>query len=110
MKSGTIDALSKCCGALLVVRGEEDSPTNYYECTYCNEACDPQCLVCEKLRSQLAALKAAVQELVNAQAENPGLWTPSRSPVEAYLQQELRKLHHELETLIADDNQAGEKE
>lgn len=37
--------------------------------------------------------------MVNAQAEDEGLWFNARTAPEAYLQQELRKLHAEIERI-----------
>ena len=38
-----------------------------------------------------------LQELVNKQAEDEGLWFIAQTAPEAYLQQELRKLHAAIE-------------
>jgi len=38
--------------------------------------------------------------LVNKQAEDEGLWFKAKTAPEAYLQQELRKLHHAIEGLV----------
>lgn len=52
---------------------------------------------------ELAGLKAApveqssAQKLVNEQAEDEGLWFEARTAPEAYLQQELRRLHRAVE-------------
>jgi hypothetical protein len=43
---------------------------------------------------------AAVHSLVSEQAEDEGLWFVADSIVEAYLQQELRRLHTLLETRL----------
>ena len=40
-------------------------------------------------------------ELVRQQAEDDGLWFQAQTSAEAYLQQELRKLHAAIETPIA---------
>ena len=47
----------------------------------------------KKLRQQLAAIKAIVDE----QAEDEGLWFRARRAPEAYLQQALRRLHETIE-------------
>ena len=39
----------------------------------------------------------AIKKLVDAQAEDEGLWFRAATAPEAYLQQELRKLHAEIE-------------
>lgn len=38
-----------------------------------------------------------IQELVNEQAEDDGLWFAAETAPEAYLQQELRRLHARIE-------------
>ncbi len=43
-----------------------------------------------------------VRQLVDAQAEDAGLWGPSDRIVEAYIQQELRKLHALVEAIPLD--------
>lgn len=56
----------------------------------------------------LAALKderewrARLRSLVNAQADDEGLWFIAATAPEAYLQQELRRLHTEVEAALAD--------
>jgi len=42
-------------------------------------------------------MKEAVIELINKQAEDEGLWFQAETASEAYLQQELRKLHAAIE-------------
>jgi hypothetical protein len=39
----------------------------------------------------------AIQELVDKQADDEGLWFEAETAAEAYLQQELRKLHAAIE-------------
>jgi predicted small metal-binding protein len=46
-----------------------------------------------KLRARLNAIR----EIVNAQAEDGGLWFVAEYATEAYLQQELRRLHAAIE-------------
>jgi len=41
----------------------------------------------------------ALQALVSEQAEDEGLWFVARTAPEAYLQQELRRLHAKLENI-----------
>ena len=41
----------------------------------------------------------AIKELVTAQANDDGLWFVAKTAPEAYLQQELRKLHHLIERI-----------
>ncbi len=50
----------------------------------------------EKFR-ELEKHEAKLRVLVNKQAENDGLWFQAQTAPEAYLQQELRKLHKALE-------------
>ncbi len=40
-----------------------------------------------------------IMKLVNKQAEDEGLWFNAQTAGEAYLQNELRKLHHSIETV-----------
>lgn len=46
-----------------------------------------------------------IQELVNKQAEDAGLWFIAQTAAEAYLQQELRRLHAAIES---EDNELKE--
>lgn len=48
-------------------------------------------------RMTRARALAAIRKLVDEQAEDHGLWCEARTIVEAYLQQELRKLHAVIE-------------
>jgi hypothetical protein len=52
----------------------------------------------QRLRGVDAAAKA-VRTLVAEQAENEGLWFQARTAPEAYLQQELRRLHTAVEAI-----------
>ena len=51
------------------------------------------------------ALLSAVQTLVNWQAADEGLWFIARTAPEAYLQQELRRLHAAIEALATLDRE-----
>jgi hypothetical protein len=51
--------------------------------------------------SDLRARLSALQALVDAQAEDAGLWFVAQTAPEAYLQQELRRLHAAIEGAIA---------
>jgi DNA repair exonuclease SbcCD ATPase subunit len=56
----------------------------------------------EALEDQLAEAKAEIeklQEIVNKQAEDPGLWFMAQYASEAYLQAALRELHAQIEAL-----------
>ena len=44
-------------------------------------------------KSNAAAVLKLARDLVDKQAEDPGLWFITETISEAYLQQELRKLH-----------------
>lgn len=44
-----------------------------------------------------------LKELVDKQAEDDGLWFVARTAPEAYLQQELRKLHDAIESAASDN-------
>jgi hypothetical protein len=52
----------------------------------------------QRLRAVDAGAKAA-RTLVNEQAEDEGLWFQARTAPEAYLQQELRRLHTAVEAI-----------
>ncbi len=54
---------------------------------------------------RLKGYSKRIQALVDQQALNEGLWFHAETAPEAYLQQELRKLH----ALIEDPNQGGDK-
>ena len=58
---------------------------------------------------RLRADHQRVTDLVNAQAEDAGLWFGAQTAPEAYLQQELRRLHTTCETraALADDGKGG---
>jgi len=45
-----------------------------------------------------------LQEFINKQAEDEGLWFKPVTAPEAYLQQELRKVHHWVEELIKNNS------
>jgi hypothetical protein len=49
-------------------------------------------------------------EVVLAQAEDEGLWFNAEHSTEAYLQQELRKLHKSVEDYFSAENMPGEEE
>ena len=52
------------------------------------------------LEQELATLKSKIwglHQMVNMQVEDEGLWLVTTNAVIAYLQQELRKLHHCIE-------------
>ena len=51
----------------------------------------------EAARKEWEAKEKALLELVNQQAEDEGLWFDATKAPEAYLQQELRKLHVAIE-------------
>ncbi len=51
----------------------------------------------EKKNAELEAEVARLKKLVSAQAEDAGLWFDAETAPEAYLQQELRKLHAAIE-------------
>ena len=60
-------------------------------------------------RAARAVVLAEMREMVNRQAEDDGLWFVAQFASEAYLQQELRKLHALIEGQIAqfEKEQAG---
>lgn len=62
---------------------------------------DSLSLECGKMASRLEAAERqldAVRTLVDQQAEDPGLWFQAATAPEAYLQQELRRLHERVES------------
>ena len=67
-------------------RVEEEEVTWCENEIYCNDE--------EYLR------KFPIQELIDKQAKDEGLWFQAKTAPEAYLQQELRKLHALIEDLI----------
>jgi hypothetical protein len=52
----------------------------------------------------------AILEVVDEQAKDEGLWFESTTAPEAYLQQELRRLHGIIEFEISDDDEEEEDE
>jgi hypothetical protein len=58
----------------------------------------------QRLRAVDAAAKAA-RTLINEQAEDEGLWFQAQSAPEAYLQQELRRLHDAVEAIWPEEEQ-----
>jgi len=52
-------------------------------------ACEPVAVKNQRLEAQLAE----VRQLVDSQSDDPGLWFMAGTAPEAYLQQELRRLH-----------------
>jgi len=56
--------------------------------------------IIDKLRAEIAALKKerdTIKAIVAAQANDEGLWFIAATAPEAYLQQELRRLHAAIE-------------
>ena len=49
----------------------------------------------------------SIIDLVNRQAEDPGLWFIAETAAEAYLQQELRKLHALIEKVADREKEAA---
>lgn len=47
----------------------------------------------------LARRLEKIKDMVAEQAEDEGLWVNAETATEAYLQQELRKLHHFIENI-----------
>lgn len=52
---------------------------------------------------------SAIQALVDKQAEDEGLWFVAETAPEAYLQQELRRLHAEIERHTLPNKQVDEQ-
>jgi hypothetical protein len=73
---------------------ECDHPTLYMQSWRGVEAFDG-CLFCQ--RDEARSKLGKIQSLVNEQAEDEGLWFKAVTAPEAYLQQELRKLHAAIE-------------
>jgi len=55
----------------------------------------------EKIGTELTKAVLAVQQLVDLQAEDDGLWFIAATAPESYLQAALRKLHAEVERVSA---------
>ena len=51
----------------------------------------------EKENKKLKRRLAAIQKVVNEQAEDEGLWFDAKTTTEVYLQLELRRLHRVIE-------------
>lgn len=77
------------CGTTKDLIMVTDHP-EYHDGLYC-----PQC---NPYNPQAIAFRRLL-ELVNAQAEDAGLWFVAETAPEAYLQQELRRLHRLIEEL-----------
>src|SRR3990167_3888280 len=74
------------------------------------DAMEKRCIMEVELRiEQVTALEArlaAAQQLVNTQAEDEGLWFFATRVPEAYLQQELRRLHAVIEAAAQEEQGA----
>ena len=57
------------------------------------EECDWETWRCHNAAIEAATLLAGAQTVVDEQAEDEGLWFIAATAPEAYLQQELRRLH-----------------
>ena len=60
----------------------------------------------KKLENRIAELEALMKQLrtiTDRQAEDEGLWFEAVTAPEAYLQQELRKLHSAVEALLPEN-------
>ena len=68
-------------------------------CLEANEKMNAQAKEIARLREGIAAVKG----LVDKQATDEGLWFIAQTAPEAYLQQELRKLHGAVEIMAMDD-------
>ena len=67
------------------------------ECLDYSDGSRYQCLVCADLSREEHDRIVNAQDLVTQQAEDEGLWFRATSASEAYLQQELRRLHAMIE-------------
>ena len=65
-----------------------------------------------ELKDEIERLREGIQrvtDLVDAQAEDDGLWFDAKTAPEAYLQQELRRLHQVCETRAALHTEADDE-
>lgn len=90
------------------------------ECEHCNVAVDAWNKFtkelyaildeCEKENKQRKTLSLArIQKCVDEQAEDDGLWFQAETASEAYLQQELRKLHWAIEAETGSGEEFGDQ-
>jgi hypothetical protein len=102
------DLMSKCREAATALRELEAEREEILEelRQYANGykgacyACEPVGMLNQKLTAELDRLREAatrVRQMVDAQALDEGLWFMAETAAEAYLQQELRRLHAALE-------------
>ena len=57
------------------------------------EAAERECVIRRNRELELEAALKAAQEVVDEQSEDEGLWFDAKTAPEAYLQQEMRRLH-----------------
>ena len=67
-----------------------------------HELCEREIATLKRALLAVAEAAKAARSLVDEQAEDEGLWSGSESIVEAYLQQELRRLHAIIEAFPLD--------
>ena len=75
-----------------------------------HELCEREIATLKRANAALLAIveaAKAARSLVDEQAEDEGLWSGSESIVEAYLQQELRRLHAIIEAFPLDALEAA---
>ena len=75
-----------------------------------HELCEREIATLKRANAALLAIveaAKAARSLVDEQAEDEGLWSGSESIVEAYLQQELRRLHAIVEAFPLDSLEAA---
>ena len=75
-----------------------------------HELCEREIATLKRANAALLAVveaAKAARSLVDEQAEDEGLWSGSESIVEAYLQQELRRLHAIIEAFPLDALEAA---
>ena len=72
-----------------------------------HELCEREIATLKRALLAVAEAAKAARSLVDEQAEDEGLWSGSESIVEAYLQQELRRLHAIIEAFPLDALEAA---
>ena len=68
-----------------------------FRCPDTDDPCLPMAMAREVMKGMPMADLSAIKELAVAQAEDDGLWFEAHTAAEAYLQQELRRLHEAVE-------------
>ncbi len=102
------DNIATCSQDRRLLRGDKWSDELLIECCDINIAAALKATA-EKARLEERAAARLVMEIVNTQAEDEGLWFIAQFASEAYLQQELRRLHSAVELLEKGTRKETEK-